>query len=337
MNMHQIINHFCTKIGKNPLLVQGAGGNISWKEENTLWIKASGTALASANEKNIFIPLDLEKTRTLVNNNIDDFNSARLTTSSLRPSIETSFHALLPQKIVVHLHLVDIIALAILKDAKYHFEHRLSEFNWILIDYFKPGIQLAHEITKKIHNIVPDIIILKNHGLIIAGETIEIIQDKLNTLLLRCKQQPRAIMQIENDALAMLATDWQLSDYQLPDNMKLHSLGIDPVLQTIARQKWVLYPDHAVFLGERALFNDLKNLEHSPPCIIIEDKGIVVHKHISSGQTAMLECYLNVVSRINNPMDIESLNSDQISELINWDAEKYRQEIILTTHIKENV
>jgi rhamnose utilization protein RhaD (predicted bifunctional aldolase and dehydrogenase) len=42
-----VIN-YCSTIGRDPLLVQGAGGNVSWKEGNTLWIKASGTWLADA-------------------------------------------------------------------------------------------------------------------------------------------------------------------------------------------------------------------------------------------------------------------------------------------------
>ena len=37
---------------RNPLLVQGAGGNTSIKEDGLLWVKASGTWLSEATEKN---------------------------------------------------------------------------------------------------------------------------------------------------------------------------------------------------------------------------------------------------------------------------------------------
>ena len=33
---------FCAQGGKNSLLVQGAGGNVSFKDNDVLWIKASG-------------------------------------------------------------------------------------------------------------------------------------------------------------------------------------------------------------------------------------------------------------------------------------------------------
>jgi rhamnose utilization protein RhaD (predicted bifunctional aldolase and dehydrogenase) len=36
------VKTYCSQIGADPLLVQGAGGNASWKEGDTLWIKASG-------------------------------------------------------------------------------------------------------------------------------------------------------------------------------------------------------------------------------------------------------------------------------------------------------
>ena len=59
MNMHESVRKFCATIGENPLLVQGAGGNVSWKEDATLWIKASGTWLAEAMTDEIFVQVDI--------------------------------------------------------------------------------------------------------------------------------------------------------------------------------------------------------------------------------------------------------------------------------------
>ena len=57
---------YCSTIGADPLLVQGAGGNVSWKEEDTLWVKASGTWLAEAAGKDIFVPVDLPHLRAAI-------------------------------------------------------------------------------------------------------------------------------------------------------------------------------------------------------------------------------------------------------------------------------
>ena len=50
---------FCAlsaRLGRDPLQVQGPGGNTSIKDRETLWIKASGTELADAETKQIFSP-----------------------------------------------------------------------------------------------------------------------------------------------------------------------------------------------------------------------------------------------------------------------------------------
>ena len=52
---------FCEKIGADKSIIQGAGGNVSIKIDDIIWVKASGTWLADANRKNIFVPLNLKK------------------------------------------------------------------------------------------------------------------------------------------------------------------------------------------------------------------------------------------------------------------------------------
>ena len=58
-NTRQAINDLCADLGKDRLLVQGSGGNVSWKEDGVLWVKGSGTCLANADKENIFVPVDL--------------------------------------------------------------------------------------------------------------------------------------------------------------------------------------------------------------------------------------------------------------------------------------
>ena len=53
----QRLKSFCTHVGQDPLLVQGAGGNASWKSKNVVRVKASGTWLAAASSQNIFLPI----------------------------------------------------------------------------------------------------------------------------------------------------------------------------------------------------------------------------------------------------------------------------------------
>ena len=48
------------RIGRDPALVQGPGGNTSIKRKGIMTIKASGTWLAHAREKPIMVPVRLE-------------------------------------------------------------------------------------------------------------------------------------------------------------------------------------------------------------------------------------------------------------------------------------
>ena len=49
------------EFGQNILHIQGAGGNVSIKNGDTMWIKASGTMLADALTRDVFVPVDLPR------------------------------------------------------------------------------------------------------------------------------------------------------------------------------------------------------------------------------------------------------------------------------------
>ncbi|HEY6601546.1 MAG TPA: class II aldolase, partial [Xanthobacteraceae bacterium] len=66
MQQPEILNELrrmSARVGRNMLLVQGAGGNSSIKHGDVLWVKASGTWLADAEDKEIFVPVSLSGAR----------------------------------------------------------------------------------------------------------------------------------------------------------------------------------------------------------------------------------------------------------------------------------
>ncbi|RVG41156.1 class II aldolase, partial [Sinorhizobium meliloti] len=111
------------RVGADPDLVQGAGGNTSIKEGGTLWIKASGLWLAHARRRDVMVPVALDPLLDALERDdpatekAQDFVVRDLNPSGLRPSIETTVHALMPQKVVVHVHCVETIATAVRADA----------------------------------------------------------------------------------------------------------------------------------------------------------------------------------------------------------------------------
>ncbi len=99
------------RVGNDPLLTQGSTGNSSAKIDGVLWIKASGKWMADALRDDILIPLDLEEVRRCLRDGVDP--AVRFPNASL----ETALHALLPHRIVLHVHCVNTIAWAVRSDA----------------------------------------------------------------------------------------------------------------------------------------------------------------------------------------------------------------------------
>ena len=176
MTEFSALKKLSARVGADPLLVQAAGGNTSLKQDRVMWIKASGTWLRDAS-RDIFVPVNHETLLTALAKNdpaceaCTDFVLADLNATGLRPSIETTVHALMPQRVVVHVHCVNTIAWAIRSDAEQRLAGKLHDFNWTFIPYARPGLPLANAIATRLKPGI-DVLILGNHGLVVAAETV---------------------------------------------------------------------------------------------------------------------------------------------------------------------
>jgi rhamnose utilization protein RhaD (predicted bifunctional aldolase and dehydrogenase) len=61
------LNRLCVSLAADSLLIQGSGGNISIKDGNTLYIKASGFSMSDALAKNIFISVSRSEVLATLN------------------------------------------------------------------------------------------------------------------------------------------------------------------------------------------------------------------------------------------------------------------------------
>ncbi|TIT49330.1 MAG: class II aldolase, partial [Mesorhizobium sp.] len=180
-------------IGLNPHMTQAAGGNTSLKAGDTLWIKASGTWLKDALSADIMVPvamaplLEAVEQRDPTADRPQAFAIEDLNPRGLRPSIETTVHALMPQRVVLHVHCVDTISLAVQADGEAEVARRLDGIEWAWVPYFRPGLPLARGIAAKLRPGV-DVLILGNHGLVVAAETVaeaEALLHRVRSLLAR--------------------------------------------------------------------------------------------------------------------------------------------------------
>lgn len=310
------------KVGSDPLLVQAAGGNTSIKADGVMWIKASGTWLRDAAAKDIFVPLDLARlTAALAADDpacesCTDFVRQDINPLGLRPSIETSVHGLMPQKAVVHVHCVNTIAHAIRADAEQVLGEKLKGFNWAFVPYARPGLMLSRAIRKAYRPGV-DVLVLGNHGLAVAADTVAEAEALMERVVAALAGPVRDLGTPDLEALSKAAAG---SDYRLPEDPTCHAVALDSEVRSAACNH-VYYPDHVVFLGTSIP----ATLASGAAAVALPGLGVLVSKAAKPSVEPMLRCAGDVFSRLPAQAKLKALTAAEIDQLLNWDAEKYRQ------------
>jgi rhamnose utilization protein RhaD (predicted bifunctional aldolase and dehydrogenase) len=312
------------RIGADPLLVQAAGGNTSIKQDGVMWIKASGTWLKDAANKDIFVPLDYENLKAALAADDPDCESCTkfirndLNPSGLRPSIETSVHGLMPQPVVLHVHCVNTIAWAIHENAEALLAQKLVGENWAFIPYARPGLMLSRAIRQ---NIKPNtnVLILGNHGLVVAAETVLGTEVLLRRIVNKLVRPARNAPPPDIAGLKEVARG---TDYVPAASAQTHALAFDAVAVEVGAEN-VFYPDHVVFLGTKIA----KDFSELAPAVLLRRKGMLINKDAKAAVEPMLRCLADVFRRVESNANLSPLSAEQIDQLLNWDAEKYRQTI----------
>ncbi|MBZ9848185.1 class II aldolase/adducin family protein [Mesorhizobium sp. CA14] len=323
-------------IGADPHLTQAAGGNTSLKAGDTLWIKASGTWLKDALTDDIMVPvamgplIEAVERRDPTADKPQAFAIGALNPRGLRPSIETTVHALMPQRVVLHVHCVNTISLAVQTDCEAEATRPLDGVAWAYVPYRRPGLPLAQGIAERLRP-GTDVLILGNHGLVVAAETVAEAERLLHRVRSLLARPARETASPDTAALRALARD---SGYRLPADAEAHAVALDADSCRIA-EAGSLYPDHVIFLGpgsavarpgERAA-DVVARLGTSPVAILFRGVGVLMRGDASSGAEAMQRCLADVTARIDVTARLNYLTAAENDELVNWDAEQYRQKL----------
>lgn len=176
------------KYGSNPAYVLAGGGNTSFKNEENLWIKGSGTSLATIRPED-FVVLDRQKLARMWDTDypaeekareaavLADMMAARIEGETRRPSVETLLHDLFPQRYVLHVHPTTVNGITCSVEGEKAMKRLFPEAVWV--DACKPGYILALECKtmmdayKAAHGRDVDLLFLQNHGIFFAGDTAE--------------------------------------------------------------------------------------------------------------------------------------------------------------------
>jgi len=340
--MRTAISNFCTELGQDPSLVQGAGGNVSWKQDNTLWVKGSGTWLANGGTEDIFVPVDLDAIRTALENRNLDITPRLIGEHRLKPSIETLLHGIMPQRVVVHLHAINMLRILVRAHSRELInllfnDPALSGISYTYIPYRKPGLDLANAIFSALQKQASaDVVLLQNHGIVLGADSVEGIKnllERLNRACLAFEHQLHLARIPDKTPIAAIPSPPSHSLIPFPDP-EVQALALEPSLFKRLKDDWVLYPDHAVFLGAKAM--TFPSVEHLaawqtqyglPELVFIENMGVFMQASLNQAKQIQLRCYYDVVSRIGSDTDLQPLSQADVDALLNWDAEKLRQQM----------
>ncbi len=201
--------------GKNKEYVVAGGGNTSFKDNEKIWIKASGKSLAEMNEEGLVV-LNREKLQ-LISSRVysedpvereeqvkqDLFFSIAGPTNDKRPSVETSLHEIIQYKYVVHLHPTIINGILCSRNAK-SLTRKLFGDNVLFLQYTDPGYTLFKKLESEIISYRtrfsndPKIIFLENHGSFVSADTTEEIKKIYSDIIVKIKEQVAALPDVES-------------------------------------------------------------------------------------------------------------------------------------------
>ena len=292
-------------IGKKPDFVQGTGGNVSIKiNKQKMLIKASGWRLADISENQGLVAVDYNRIK---NNGNFIFDSQK----TLRPSMETRFHAFLG-KHVVHTHAVyaNIISCAVEGKKlwrKITEKHGISA-SWV--DYQNPGTHLALGVKKAVKKFknqygkIPEAILMQNHGLIVSGDNLNYVFNLHNKI-----QEV-----IKNYFNLKIKFPEIKSDYLKKIIKKSNNLIVN-------FSKDILFPDQAVFgsnIGKKISINKkTSNIIYK-----VSQKEALAIKENLIAWTYIVDCAKDCGLTLNF---ISQKNIDYIN---NMESEKYRKNLI---------
>lgn len=321
---YRALLRFAAHVGDDPALVQAAGGNVSIKHRGVLWVKASGTWLAHAETRDIMVPVRLDPLLEIVRGadqdaaeNTAQFVIAKDNPRGLRPSIETTMHGALPHRVVVHVHCVETIARACLQEAEQRIGRLLDGVRWAFIPYVRPGAPLTRAILDRVSPDT-DVLILGSHGLTVGADTTQQAAGLVAEVSRRLRVSPRPAPAPDTDALLRAAPgpEWVPAADPLA-----HGIATDPAALAVAR-RGSLYPDHVIFLGP-----GIVEPPHDTPAPmrVVPGAGVLLRQEASAGVPPLARCLADVTARIDPADALRVFSAREEGELMNWDAEKYRQ------------
>jgi putative hydrolase of the HAD superfamily len=266
---------FLSKLfGQSVINVQGQGGNISVKTHDLLLIKSSGSILGNIDSTSGFCIAN----NSMCNHLLQMREPSKLNETKLFghkvPSMESFFHGFM-KRICVHLHFTLSNLLFCTTNGEKVLKDNAFPVPYKVIEYSVPGLDLAL-LIKEVYDTNVPIYFLKNHGVIIHGETCdEVINYYFNLLNFFGPEHDC----YEGEKNASLIT--MISQKKWPEKLIVCREYICDMGVEIFSPIQYCFPDLAVYCQTVLSINNLSDISFLPDLILYQGKIYIVAANLT--------------------------------------------------------
>lgn len=349
------------KYGADPEYVLAGGGNTSFKSEDRLWVKGSGTALATIKPEDFVVleralldkmwakayPESEAQRESAV---LADMMTARVEGETRRPSVETLLHNLFPQQFILHVHPAIVNGLTCSVEGEAAMARLFPEAVWV--PACKPGYILALDCKQRMDAYKAEtgkdctLLFLENHGIFFAGDSVEeldvLAAQVMNTLKSTVKRYP--VMDetdYDREKIVKIATELSV----LYGNGAAVKFAVNPEILSYDPATKSLSPDHIVYAKAKQLaLTEEANIKgafdafevengYKPKIVFVKDMGMfacgMTAKEAETALVVMQDA-IKVVAYAESFGGVSPMPEFLIDFIVNWEVESYRSKVSLS-------
>ncbi len=354
------------KYGQNPDYIIAGGGNSSYKNDEKMWVKASGTSMATIEEDG-FVCLDRDKMQVISSKKYsddvtkreqevkEDLHNAILFPEGKRPSVEASMHEIINYPFIMHTHPTLVNGVLCANNSKEIIAEMYGD-TVVYVPYTDPGYILFKDVDLALQNYrsqkgkEPQIIFLENHGVFVGAETAdeinEIYSEIENRLIQKAKTYPKSTQEQKD----IIPEDIKKSIESCEEFKNMYSVYDSSVLtrefisdeESFSKVSIPFTPDNIVYCKSKYLFvSDIETIAsqvssfknsngYNPKVIAIKGKGIVAVEESEKSAQIVMDVFKDMmkVSYLSDSFGgPRPMTAKQIDFIDNWEVENYRRQM----------
>ena len=358
------------RYGEDEEFVLAGGGNTSYKENGTLYVKGSGAQLSDIKSEQ-FVAMNINKLLKMVeqefpasmgNSEREEKALADMMASRLpgeekkRPSVESVLHAMFPYKFVLHVHPPLINGLTCSVNGEAAFKELFGD-KAVWVGLTKPGLVLAQTCNKIFNDYkensgtYPQIVILQNHGIFVAADTVEEIDKLMEYVVGKLKSKVNKLPRFEvipfrhdmdklmaiTDSLKNLYTDDGTATALFCTNKDvLEFVSDEESFRPISKP---FTPDHIVNCKDEPLFIEpdadiaaalaayKAKKGYNPKIVAIRGMGFFAVSEEKRNAERAMSLFLDAMKIATYAASfggVNPLNDEFTDFILNWEVEAYR-------------